>query len=103
MSANICCEGPLTNPDIILHILGHRHDLFHLVTVFANIVSLSLESEVVLMRVHYNILVVIIVEEFVPQIGIEMEGVVEHKLQSRVLVLDHFARILVELEECVHV
>lgn len=55
------------------------------------------------MRVHYNILVVIIVEEFVPQIGIEMEGVMEHKLQSRVLVLYHFARILIKLEEGVHV
>ena len=48
------------------------------------------------MGVHDNVLMIIVVEEIVPHVGIEVEGVVEDKLDVRVVCLDKLSDVSVE-------
>ena len=55
------------------------------------------------MRVHNNVLVVVIIEKLIPETCIKMESIMEDKLQPRLLILNHFADIPIELHQHVQV
>ena len=57
----------------------------------------------VLMSVHDNVLNVVISKEVVPDASIEVECVVEHELQARLLLLHHRSNIAIEILEDVKV
>jgi len=100
--ANISSKGPFTNPDIVFDVESGAHKATVLVTVGANIAVLATPGEV-LMRVHHNVLVVIIGKELVPESSIEVESIVEDKLQTGLLLLHHGADISVEIHEYIQV
>ena len=55
------------------------------------------------MSIDDNVLVVIVIEQIVPNIRIKLECIVEDKLEMRCLRLDHISHIFVELFENIHV
>ena len=100
--AHIGGEGPLTNPDVVLEVLGVADSATVLVTVGADVTMSTTPGEV-LMGVHDNVLVIVIVEKIVPGVGIEVEGVVEDELQAGLLLLHHGADVSVEVLEDIEV
>ena len=87
MSANICSEGPFTDPDIIFDLLGFIHQTAIIVTVGSNVTVLTIPGKV-LMRIHHDVLVIIVSEKVIPKIWVKVEGFMEHKLQAWLLLLD---------------
>jgi len=83
-SANISGEGPLTNPHVVLEIVGVADSATIFITVLADIAVLATPCEV-LVGVHHYVLVIIILEQIVPGVWVEVEGVMEDELDVRVL------------------
>jgi len=100
--ANVGGERPLTNPDVVLEVLGVADVGTVFVTVLTDVTVDSTPGEV-LMSVHDNVLVVIVSEEIVPGVWVEVEGVMEDELDAGLLLLNHCSHVSVELLEQVKV
>ena len=95
-SAYVSSKRPFSNPNVVLEVLSVAHVATILVAVGADVIVRSTPGEV-LMGVHDNVLVVTVLEEIVPEICVEVESVMEDKLQVRLLLLHHRLHISVEL------
>ena len=102
VGADIGSERPLTDPDVVFDVLGMAHGATIFIAVGADVVVSTAPCEV-LMGVHDNVLNVIVLEEIVPRVGIEVEGIVEDELQAGLLLAHHVTNISVEVLKDVQV
>ena len=100
--ADIGGERPLSNPHVVLDLLGSGHEGTIAVAVLSDVGLPSPPGEV-LMSVHDNVLVVVILEEIVPEVGAEVEGIVEDEQEVGVHVADVLSHGSVEVLEDIHV
>ena len=100
--ANVGSEGPLSNPDVVLDVVGLADVGTVFIAIFANVTMGSTPGEI-LMSVHDDVLHIIVLEQIVPHVGIEMESVVEDELDTGLLLLDHCSHVSIEFLEDIQV
>mmetsp|Transcript_44632 Transcript_44632/g.60496 ORF Transcript_44632/g.60496 Transcript_44632/m.60496 type:complete len:224 (-) Transcript_44632:103-774(-) len=98
-SADVSCKRPFSNPDIIFDFLSNWHVFLVEGTVVVDGIHLPAPCDVV-MSIHNDILMVIVIEHGVPALT-EVESILEHKLQSRLLLSHQVAYAAVEVHKSV--
>ena len=93
--AVVCRKRPLADPDVILDLLSRLHGACILIAVGLNVVMREPEEHV-LVRIYNNILMIIVGEQPVPKKMVEVEGIVEDKLEAGLLLFHHGTDIPVE-------
>lgn len=96
-SAGIKSKRPLTNPDIVLDIIGGAETVVIVITVSLS-GSLVKTPSLIEVVIHNNLVVIIISKHAVPASAV-VEGIVENESNLRSLLLDHCSNILVELNQ----
>ena len=95
--ANIGCESPLTNPDIVFDGVGIAKSFSEVVTVLAHVIISWVIPSLVEVMVHDNIGVIFIfVEHVVPGLWIEVESIMEDELKVWSLLLHHCMNFTIE-------
>ena len=102
LGTDISRKGPFADPDVVFEVpcVGNISTVF--IAVLADVAMWTLPREV-LMSVHDNIFVVIISKKIVPDVCIEVEGVVEDEFDVWVLLVNHRPHIPVEVFEDIKV
>ena len=101
-STDVGSEGPLSDPDGILDVVGLADVGTVFIAIVANVTMRSTPGEI-LMSVHDDVLHIIVLEQIVPHVGIEMESVVEDELDTGLLLLDHRSHVSIEILEDIQV
>ena len=95
--ANIGCESPFTNPDIVFDVVSVAKGFSEVVTVLAHVIKSWVIPSLVEVMVHDDVGVVfIIVEHVVPGFWVEVEGIVEDELEVWSLFLHHGMNFTIE-------